>query len=146
MKAERLQKVSPIFHQVVELPPDERAAFLASACAGDATLREDVESLLSAHERAGSFIESPAYEEAAVLLTDGSTGPVEGQLIEHYKIVALLGKGGRPASAMAPPSCDSRTPPWLAGTSRPTNDVGGTKRLCSGSSSSAGTRTWTQRF
>jgi len=45
VKAERLQQVSPIFHQVVELPPEERAAFLASACKGDATLREDVESM-----------------------------------------------------------------------------------------------------
>ena len=94
MKAERLQKVSPIFHQVVELPPDERAAFLASACEGDTTLREDVESLLSAHERAGSFIESPAYEEAAALLTDVSAAPVVGQLVAHYTIVAPLGRGG----------------------------------------------------
>ena len=93
MKAERLQQVSPIFHQVVGLPPEERAAFLASACKGDATLREDVESLLSAHERAGSFIESPAYERAAELLTDEPASLV-GQLIAHYRIVAPLGRGG----------------------------------------------------
>ena len=93
MKAERLQQVSPIFHQVVELPAEERAAFLASACKGDATLREDVESLLSAHERAGSFIEAPAYERAAELLTDEPASLV-GQLIAHYRIVAPLGRGG----------------------------------------------------
>src|SRR6185503_18160204 len=92
MKAERLQQVSPIFHRAVELQPDERAAFLEAACAGDAALRSDVERLISGHEQAGSFIESPAYEEAAVLLTDGSTGPVEGQLIAHYRIVAPLGR------------------------------------------------------
>ncbi len=62
MKAERLHQVSPIFRQAVEVPPDERAAFLEAACAGDAALRRDVERLISAHERAGSFIEAPAYE------------------------------------------------------------------------------------
>ena len=94
MKAERLQQVSPIFHQVVELPPEERAAFLASACAGDAALREDVERLIAAHERAGSFIEAPAYEKAAMLLNDKPTDSRVGQLIGHYKIDASLGKGG----------------------------------------------------
>jgi serine/threonine protein kinase len=33
-------------------------------------------------------------DKAAVLLPDGPTAPLVGQLIEHYKIVALLGKGG----------------------------------------------------
>jgi serine/threonine protein kinase/Tol biopolymer transport system component len=94
VNAERLQKVSPIFRQAVELSPDERAAFLASSCEGDATLREDVESLLSAHERAGSFIESPAYERAAELLTDEPAASIVGQLIAHYRIVAPLGSGG----------------------------------------------------
>jgi len=41
MKAERLRQVSPIFRQAVEVPPDERAAFLDAACGGDAALRRD---------------------------------------------------------------------------------------------------------
>jgi eukaryotic-like serine/threonine-protein kinase len=94
MKAERLQQVSPIFRQAVELPPDERAAFLDAACRGDAALRRDVERLISAHERAGSFIESPAYERAAGLLTGEPTAFAAGQVIEHYRIVAPLGRGG----------------------------------------------------
>src|SRR5688572_33500782 len=94
MKAERLLQVSPIFQRAAELQPDERADFLAAACAGDAALREDVERLISAHERAGSFIESPAYEKAAMLLNDKSTYSMVGQLIGHYKIEASLGKGG----------------------------------------------------
>ena len=94
MKAERLQQVSPIFRQAVELSPDERAAFLEATCAGDATLRRDVERLISAHEQAGSFIESPAYERAAGLLTDEPAASIMGQLIAHYRIVAPLGRGG----------------------------------------------------
>jgi serine/threonine protein kinase/Tol biopolymer transport system component len=94
MKAERLQQVSPIFRQAVELPSEERAAFLTTACGEDAVLREDVERLLFAHEQAGSFIESPAYEKAAMLLNDTPGAAILGQLIGHYKIVASLGKGG----------------------------------------------------
>ncbi|MCA1630802.1 MAG: serine/threonine-protein kinase [Acidobacteria bacterium] len=94
MKAERLRQVSPIFRRAVELPPGERADFLDGACGGDAALRRDVEQLLSADERAGTFIEAPAYERAVGLLTDGPATSVAGRLIGHYRIVAPLGKGG----------------------------------------------------
>src|SRR5688500_20214973 len=82
MKAERLQQVSPIFRLAVDLPSEERAAFLATACGDDAVLREDVDRLLIAHEQAVSFIESPAYESAADLLTD-DTPSIVGQPISH---------------------------------------------------------------
>ena len=94
MNAERFLQISPIFRQAVELPLVERGAFLESACGGDTALREDVEQLISAHERAGSFIESPAYEDPAMLLSDKPTDFVMGQLVNHYSIVAPLGRGG----------------------------------------------------
>src|SRR5438067_6117737 len=40
--------------------PADRAAYLEGVCAGDAALRQAVESLLAEHERLGSFLESPA--------------------------------------------------------------------------------------
>ncbi|HEX6187743.1 MAG TPA: protein kinase [Pyrinomonadaceae bacterium] len=94
MKAERFLQISPIFRQAVEIPPDERGAFLETACCGDAALRQDVELLISAHDQAGSFIESPAHEDAARLLTETPTIFSVGQLVDHYSIVAPLGKGG----------------------------------------------------
>ncbi len=95
MKAERLEQVSPIFQEAVAIAPAERPAFLAVACAGDAELRRDVEQLLFAHEQAGSFIESPAYERVASLLLKGEIAEsLVGQMIEHYRVVAPLGTGG----------------------------------------------------
>ena len=94
MNAERFQEVSPVFRRAIELSSEDRAAYLDAACAGDAALREDVGRLISAHEQAGSFIESPVYERAAALLTNQGTSPVVGQLIGHYTVVAPLGKGG----------------------------------------------------
>src|SRR5262245_28249146 len=38
----------------------ERNSYLDEACGGDAELRAEVESLLEASDRAGSFLESPA--------------------------------------------------------------------------------------
>ena len=40
--------------------PDVRQEYLAVACAGDAALRAEVEALLEASDRAGSFLQSPA--------------------------------------------------------------------------------------
>jgi hypothetical protein len=62
MKPERWQKIDELFHAAVERNDGERAAFLDDACAGDESLRKQVEALLAGHEQAGSFIESPAME------------------------------------------------------------------------------------
>jgi eukaryotic-like serine/threonine-protein kinase len=43
----------------------ERAAFLDSACAGDARLRGQVEKLLKAHAEVGDFLRRPAVEQLA---------------------------------------------------------------------------------
>ena len=51
-----------LFHAALELEPGLRLTFLAEACAQDALLRHEVESLLMSHEQAESFIETPAAE------------------------------------------------------------------------------------
>jgi tetratricopeptide (TPR) repeat protein/tRNA A-37 threonylcarbamoyl transferase component Bud32 len=50
----------------------ERAAFLDRACAGDTTLRERVERLLSTHDSAGDFLERPP---ALDFVTAGPSAP-----------------------------------------------------------------------
>ena len=46
-----------IFGEALRLSkPAEREAYLARACAGNPELRREVESLLSAHQRAGDFL------------------------------------------------------------------------------------------
>ena len=54
-----------IFHLAREKSPDERPAFLDTACAGDAALRHRLEMLLRADEAAGSFLSQPALEAVA---------------------------------------------------------------------------------
>src|SRR5207248_2220297 len=94
MEAERWQQVNDLFQSAVELAPEKRAAFLDEACHGDEGLCREVESLLASHERAGNFIESPAFEVAPELLTNNRAGALVGELIGHYRIESLIGVGG----------------------------------------------------
>jgi tRNA A-37 threonylcarbamoyl transferase component Bud32 len=51
---------SPAIPVALALPADERPAYLTAECDGNEALRQEVESLLSSHERARSFLETPA--------------------------------------------------------------------------------------
>jgi hypothetical protein len=62
MTPERWQQITDVLEVVLEREAGERAAFLAEACQADAELRVEVESLLVAHEQAGSFIAEPVLE------------------------------------------------------------------------------------
>ena len=50
------RKADEILFDVLEAPEGQREALLAEACGEDAALREEVESLLAAHARAGQFL------------------------------------------------------------------------------------------
>ncbi len=91
---ERWQDVKAVFHSALERGTDERAVFLAQACAGDEALHTEVAALLAAHEQTGEFLDAPAYAVAATLLADDLTGLAVGQSLGHYEIVGLLGAGG----------------------------------------------------
>jgi serine/threonine protein kinase/Flp pilus assembly protein TadD len=73
--------------------PQERAAHLDQACAGDPDLRRCVERLLAAEARAGSFLEQPARS----LLVTGDEQPLRegpGAVIGPYKLLEQIGEGG----------------------------------------------------
>jgi eukaryotic-like serine/threonine-protein kinase len=98
MRPENWQQLDELFHAALGCEPEERAVFLDDACAGDESLRKQVEVLLAAHEEAGSFIEDPAIEvEARGLATDqgsAETALATGEIVSHYRIISLLGSGG----------------------------------------------------
>ena len=58
--------------------PAERSAFLDEACADDPALRQRVEALLQAHEKAGDFLERPAVEQMAGGAAPALTGAEPG--------------------------------------------------------------------
>ena len=98
MKPERWQQLDDLFHSALQREPAERTSFLYEACDGDESLREQVEALVTAHEKAGSFIERPAMEVEARGIA-GDRGNKEeslatGETISHYRIISSLGSGG----------------------------------------------------
>ena len=48
-----------VFTEALGVPVHERGAFLERACAGDESLRRQVEALLRAHDRLGTFLDEP---------------------------------------------------------------------------------------
>ena len=94
MRSERWQQVKEIFHSALALPPDKRDGFLAAACQGHDSLRREVESLISSHEKTGSFIDATAYEVAAQIMADEEKELQQGQTLGSYKIIKVLGAGG----------------------------------------------------
>src|SRR5262249_21857238 len=87
MDSERWRQIEELYHSALERVPEERAAFVEGACAGDRDLQSEVESLLERAERAGTFLETFALAAAATRLPRGtSLGP--------YQVLGLLGAGG----------------------------------------------------
>jgi len=92
---ERWQRLDELFHAAIEHGPDARKDFVAEVCRDDAELRQELESMLSHHEAAGNFIESPAYALAAeAILSDESNEALEGRVVGPYEILEVLGSGG----------------------------------------------------
>ena len=88
MDTQRWQKVSDLFEAALECAPEERLALLARDAGGDEELREEVESLLAAHDP--DFMSTPV----AVLAPDGERALASGQSFGQYRDVAPLGEGG----------------------------------------------------
>lgn len=93
MCAEPMKNEETIYHEVVSKPPEERKAYLETACDGDAELLARIEALLKAREVKDSFLEAPEIDLNATLDTSPSTeGP--GSIIGRYKLLEKIGEGG----------------------------------------------------
>src|SRR6266536_2420102 len=89
MNADQWPRVKNIFHAAIERAPANRAAFVIEACGGDAAVRAEVERLIAAHDRAGSFI-----EQSPVAGVERRQTSLTGRVIGRYEVGRLLGSGG----------------------------------------------------
>ncbi len=94
-----------------------RAAYLDEVCRDDAALRAEIESLLTAHDQAGDFLELPDLGPAPFTApSKGEPTPTEGALeadapgakIGPYKLLQRLGEGGMGVVYMAEQSAPIR--------------------------------------
>jgi serine/threonine protein kinase/formylglycine-generating enzyme required for sulfatase activity len=94
MTPERWQQIDHLFHKALACEAGLRESFLAAACENDEALRLEIEALISSHQDAEHFIETPAGDIAAEYLGSRQSTFEPGQEIENYRIVKLLGTGG----------------------------------------------------
>ena len=95
MTPERWQEIKRVLEVALSLDTTERGAYLDKTCAGDADLRQEVDSLLASYQPTGqNILDAPV---ANIL----DPGPAEtrraidaGQRIGAYRILQEIGRGG----------------------------------------------------
>jgi len=88
-----------IIAAALRLPtPEGRATYLDQACGDDEPLRQRIEALLQAHDKAGEVLDNPTADVGATTLSF-ATGMVPmtgkpGERIGRYRILERIGEGG----------------------------------------------------
>ncbi len=94
--------------------PKQRDEYLKQTCAGNPTLRKQVEALFAAHERSGEFLNEPVLKQmaagrpgdATAAEHDAAQGEIDLSFLEpstsqgslgklsHYEVLEVIGRGG----------------------------------------------------
>ena len=94
MTPERYVRIVELFEAVAVKSSEERAAFLAQACAGDNDLRQEVETMVAADKQTNEFLENAPDDLAAEVLSTHHAESLIGQRLGDYQILSRLGSGG----------------------------------------------------
>jgi serine/threonine protein kinase/Tfp pilus assembly protein PilF len=98
MSPERWQQIEDIFQTALDLAPAERDSYITKACAGDADLKRQVETLLTQYHEAGDLLDETlsvhGEMHALAALIDDERDPMLGRRIGAYRIEREVGRGG----------------------------------------------------
>ncbi len=102
MTREQWRAAKAIVGDALDVPERERAALVASRCAGDRELRVEVEALLTSAMTAVDLFEAPLLTGTALRAmlteTEGEADVCVGRRIGAYRIVSEIGRGGMGAA------------------------------------------------
>lgn len=98
MTPEQFRRIDEIFNSARGMPHGTRTAFLNESCGGDATLRTEVEALLTADEQPDDYLKTPAIQQGAHIASIGgrlSAQPLPMPArIGNYRVIKIIGEGG----------------------------------------------------
>ncbi len=94
MTPERWQRIHEILARAMELKEPRRSAYLSEACESDCRLRDEVASLLAAHEDDSGFLEAPAIVSAASDARTAFDRDYSLQRIGAYRLTRRIASGG----------------------------------------------------
>ncbi|NKB90323.1 MAG: tetratricopeptide repeat protein [Acidobacteria bacterium] len=94
MSQDRWSQVKALFQQALERDGAERSEFIRGVTGDDTTLRYELESLLSSHDEAGTFLSNPPGAAAAEVLQLDDDAPLTGKRVGPYRVLRRVGRGG----------------------------------------------------
>jgi serine/threonine protein kinase/Tol biopolymer transport system component len=94
MEPDRWQRVEQLLDGAIELPAQEREAFLRRECRDAPELVDEVLSILVAGEQDGSLLDTPAPRFGAALLAGEKVDTPMPERVGPYRIERLIGEGG----------------------------------------------------
>jgi eukaryotic-like serine/threonine-protein kinase len=83
-----------IFNETLKRVPAERTDYLDQTCGSDGELRQRLESLLAAHDKAGEFLDEPVTLLRGRAAPKRPAGGGPGDQIGPYKLLQEIGEGG----------------------------------------------------
>ena len=110
MASDRFARIESLYHAALGRSAADRDAFLTDACAGDDTLRREVESLLAEQTAGSHILNSPTLTSTEAGSTRARPSLV-GRRLGPYEITAPLGAGGMGEVYKARNSKLRRSPP-----------------------------------
>ncbi|MCH9648458.1 MAG: protein kinase [Deltaproteobacteria bacterium] len=98
MNPNRWKQLEPILDAALDLPPQERSAYLEEACGTDLELRAEVEGLLEDCDNSGSFLEQAGGVALSEIAATSPYDPLAlqriGDRLGSYRLEKILGQGG----------------------------------------------------
>jgi len=89
----RWQQIDEVVATALELPPEQRDAYVDSTCASDPALSTEVRALIRAYEQAGDFLDPMTYRgKWSAIETEAEN--LDGRRAGSYRLIRVIGRGG----------------------------------------------------